>query len=56
MSSAVCRKPTTVLRIRGSELRRMMVSNPDLGFCLLERLCFLLRDRIQGAYGAMERL
>ena len=56
MSSAVCRKPTAVLRIRGSELRRMMVSNPDLGFCLLERLCFLLRDRIQGAYGAMERL
>ena len=56
MSSAVCRKLTTVLRLRGSELREMMVSNPDLGFCLLERLCFLLRDRIQGAYGAMERL
>ncbi len=56
MSSAVCRKPTTVLRLRGSDLRVMMVENPDLGFCLLERLCFLLRDRIQGAYGAMERL
>jgi CRP/FNR family cyclic AMP-dependent transcriptional regulator len=56
MSSAVCRKATTVLRLRGSDLRVMMVENPDLGFCLLERLCFLLRDRIQGAYGAMERL
>ena len=56
MSSAVCRKPTTVLRIRGSELRGMMVRNTDLGFFLLEKLCFLLRDRIQGAYGAMERL
>ncbi len=56
MSSAVCRKPTTVLRIKGSELRAMMEENRDLGFCLLERLCFLLRDRIQGAYGAMERL
>jgi len=27
-----------------------------LGFRVLERLCFLLRDRIQGAYGAMERV
>ncbi len=56
MSSAVCRKPTTVLCIKGSELREMMVRNTDLGFYLLEKLCFLLRDRIQGAYGAMERL
>ena len=56
MSSAVCRKPTTVLRIRGSELREMMVNNVELGFSILERLCFLLRDRIQGAYGALERL
>lgn len=56
MSSAVCRKPTTVLRIRGAELREMMVKNSELGFSILERLCFLLRDRIQGAYGALERL
>jgi len=56
MSSAVCRKPTTVLRIRGAELREMMVNNAELGFSILERLCFLLRDRIQGAYGALERL
>ena len=56
MSSAVCQKPTTVLTIKGSSLRDMMVQNTALGFRMLEKLCFLLRDRIQGAYGAMEKL
>jgi len=33
-----------------------MLSNPALGFCILERLCFFLRDRIQSVYGAMEKI
>jgi CRP-like cAMP-binding protein len=56
MSSALCQKPTRVLAIKGSELRKMMIENREWGFNLMERLCFLLRDRIQGAYGAMEKI
>jgi len=56
LSSATCRKPTTVVSIKGADLRAMMTDNTELGFNILERLCFLLRDRIQAAYGAMERI
>ena len=56
MSTAICQKPTKVITIKGSDLRKIMTSNRELGFNVLERLCFLLRDRIQGAFGAMEKL
>lgn len=56
LSSATCRKPTTVVSIKGADLRAMMADNTELGFNIMERLCFLLRDRIQAAYGAMERI
>jgi CRP-like cAMP-binding protein len=55
MSSANCQRPTRVLAVRGSQLHQMMTRNTDLGFTILQRLCFLLRDRIQAAYGAMEK-
>ncbi len=55
-SSAVCRKPTTVLSIKGRDLREIMIGNHDLGFSLLESLCFLLRDRLHEALGAMEKI
>jgi CRP/FNR family cyclic AMP-dependent transcriptional regulator len=56
MSSALCQKPTTLVALKGEDLRKMMVRSKTLGFELLQRLCFLLRDRIQGAYGAMEKI
>ena len=56
MSSATCQKPTTMVVIKGTDLRAMMVDNPELGFNVMERLAFLLRDRIQAAYGAMEKI
>jgi CRP-like cAMP-binding protein len=56
MSSAVCQGPTTVLAVKGTELRNMMTDNTNFGFNIMEKLCFLLRDRIQAAYGAMERI
>jgi len=56
MSSAVCQKPTRLLALKGSDLRSMMEGDTKLGFRLLERLCFVLRDRIAGAYGAMEKI
>ena len=56
MASARCRKPTKVVVIKGTALREMMLANVQLGLKILERLCFMLRDRIQGAYGAMENI
>ena len=56
MSSAVCQKPTQILAIRGADLRKMMIGNTELGFNIMERLCYLLRDRLQAAYGAMEKI
>lgn len=56
MSSATCKKPTKVVVIKGPALREIMLDNFQLGFKVLERLCFTLRDRIQGAYGAMENI
>ena len=56
MSSANCQRPTTVLAVRGAQLRQLMTSKTDFGFNILEKLCFLLRDRIQAAYGAMEKI
>ena len=56
MSSAVCRKPTTVVSFKGTELRDIMMGNHELGFSLMESLCFLLRDRLHGALGAMENI
>jgi CRP/FNR family cyclic AMP-dependent transcriptional regulator len=56
MSSAVCHRATSLLSIQGPDLREIMVRDKNLGFNILERLCFVLRDRIHGAYGAMEKI
>ena len=56
MSSAFCEKPTSALVLKGSDLRTMMNNDAEFGFKVLQRLCFLLRDRIQSAYGAMEKI
>jgi len=56
MSSAVCQKPTHIVTLRGADLRKMMIGNTELGFNIMERLCYLLRDRLQAAYGAMEKI
>lgn len=56
MSSANCQRPTRLLVISGTRLRGIMLEDKDFGFDMLERLCFLLRDRIQAAYGAMDKI
>ena len=56
MSSATCQKPSKMVSMKGSDLRQLMLDSTELGLRVLERLCFLLRDRIQGAYGAMEKI
>ena len=56
LSSATCQRPTKIVAMKGSDLRNMMLDDAELGFRVLERLCFLLRDRIEGVYGAMEKI
>jgi CRP/FNR family transcriptional regulator, cyclic AMP receptor protein len=56
MSSARCQAPTRLLAFKGATLRQMMMENKTFGFSVMERFCFLLRDRVQAAYGAMERI
>ncbi len=56
MSSAICQKPTRLLTLRGADLRNLMHSNKELGFNVMEKFCFLLRDRVQAAYGALEKI
>ena len=56
MSSATCQMQSRVVAIQGSALRELMCADALFGFNLLERLCFLLRDRIQAAYGAFEKI
>jgi CRP/FNR family cyclic AMP-dependent transcriptional regulator len=56
LSSASCQKPTKAVFFSGAEVRALMLSNPALGLCILERLCFFLRDRLQSVYGAMEKI
>ena len=56
MCSASCHRGTKVIALNGSELRAMMMYNSSMGFTVLENLCLTLRERIQGVYGAMERI
>jgi CRP/FNR family transcriptional regulator, cyclic AMP receptor protein len=42
--------------LRGTELRKLMSEDSEIGFHVLERLCFLLKDRVQAAYGALEKI
>jgi len=56
MTSATCRNPVKIVAINGPSLRKMMVEDPKLGFKILERLCFILRERMQGVFGAMENI
>jgi CRP/FNR family cyclic AMP-dependent transcriptional regulator len=56
MLSAVCRRPAVLLAINGPELRQRMTADILLGFCILEKLCLLLRERVQATLGAMDNL
>ena len=56
MSSANCQKDSAVVRLNGRQLRQCMESDTSFGFSMLRRLCFLLRDRIEAAYGALDKI
>jgi CRP-like cAMP-binding protein len=56
MLKTFCQTPATILVLKGAELRKSMISDTRFGFNVMEKLCFLLRERIQSAYGAMEKM
>lgn len=56
MLRTFCQTPATILVLKGAELRKGMLSDTRFGFNVMEKLCFLLRERIQSAYGAMEKM
>ena len=56
MSSASCQKPSKIVSLKGATLRALMDSNTLLGFHIMERLCRLMRDRMQSVYGALEKI
>ena len=56
MASAACQKGTKVVILRGADLREMMLDNFELGYNVFRKLCLVLRGRLQGAFGAMEKI
>lgn len=56
MSSAIAQKPLVTVRISGVRLRQLMKDDALIGRKVLEQLCFLLRNRISAAYGAMDNI
>ena len=49
MSTASCQKPTTVISIRGADLRKIMLGDFEIGFRVMERLCFQVQPRCVAA-------
>jgi cAMP-binding proteins - catabolite gene activator and regulatory subunit of cAMP-dependent protein kinases len=56
MTSAICKRKTEILSIEGHHLREVLEKNPSTGFKVMARLASILRDRMGGIYGAMEKL
>ena len=56
MLTTFCQKPSKIIELKGANLRELMLHDTRFGFNVLERLSFLLRDRIEAAYGAMEKI
>jgi CRP-like cAMP-binding protein len=56
MLSAVCKRPAVLLAIKGVDIRELMTRDIQLGFCILERLCILLRERVQVTLGAIDNI
>jgi len=56
MLSTFCQVPSKILILNGADLRNLMIHDTQFGFNVIEKLCFLLRERIQAAYGALEKI
>lgn len=56
MSSAICKNSAKIIVMSGANLRNVMLKDTELGFKVMEKICLLLRERIQDAWGAMEKI
>ena len=55
-ASAVCQKPTRLVSLEGTQLRELLYLRPEVGFKVMERLTYVLNDRIRSAYSAIDTL
>jgi len=56
MCTARCDKPSKIVSLDCSDLRKIITNNPNIRLMVLEKLVLILRDRIESSYGAMEVL
>lgn len=56
MLTSFCQKASKIIELKGADLRKLMLHDARFGFKVMERLCFLLRNRIEAVYGAMEKI
>ena len=56
MASATCQRATKIVVMNGTDLREMMFKDVGLGLKVFRKLCYILRDRVQGVFGAMEKI
>lgn len=53
-ATAICQKPTRVISIEGTSLRSALEKQPGIGFKVMDRLAYMLRERLQAAYNTVE--
>ena len=53
-ASAICQKPTRIISIEGSGLRSILEKHPQIGFKVMDRLAYMLGERLQAAYNTVE--
>jgi len=49
-SGAVCTIPSTLLRVRGADLRTLRQKYPETGILILKRLAELVAERLEGSH------
>lgn len=55
-SSAVCLDDCVLLRARSEDLRRFIIRYPDAGNCLLDRLAWLIAERVRNSHTHIVRM
>ncbi len=46
-SGAICEEPTTLLSVRGTDLKMLRENHPETGILILERLATIVNERIE---------
>ena len=56
MCSAKCDRPSKIVSMACSDLRKVFNENPGIRTKILEKFVLILRDRLESSYAAMETL